>query len=135
MQNRTWRVCAIGAIWWCGASLALAADTTPEQRRDGLAALPWVQGPQEVAVGPRAQLNLGAGQRFLVEKDSGKFLELTGNLPSPGESIMLADGWWAAFDFAEVGYVKDDEKLDPDALLKQFPIGGEIKGPDPGGQV
>jgi len=99
---------------------AQAADLTPEQRRDGLASLPWVKGPADVGVGDKAKLKLGDGLGFLPEKESGRFLELTGNLPSPGESILVSDTWWAAFDFADVGYVKDDEKLDPDALLKDL---------------
>lgn len=30
------------------------------------------------------------------------------------------DSWWATFDFDQSGYVKDDEKIDADALLKEL---------------
>ena len=114
----------IGLSLWClGTARAdgpAAADKTPEQRRQEMAALPWVQGPQSVGVGTRADIRIEPGQRYLDDKNSGKFLTLTGNLPAPGESILLGERWWAAFDFADVGYVKDDEKLDPDARLQQL---------------
>lgn len=112
---------ALGALAWCVAGLSVhAADLTPEQAQAQMAALPWVKGPTEVTVGGKAKIKIEKGLAYLSDKDSGKFLQLTGNLPSPGESILLADQWWAAFDFEPVGYVKDDEKLDPDALLKEL---------------
>jgi uncharacterized membrane-anchored protein len=118
----------VGALAaFCLAGLAQAAapaEMTPEQRQQEMRSLPWVEGPNKVGVGTRAEVKIEPGQHYLDDKNSGKFLSLTGNLPSPGESILLGEGWWAAFNFAEVGYVKDNEKLDPDALLK------ELKGID-----
>ncbi|MFL6664634.1 MAG: DUF2167 domain-containing protein [Rhizobacter sp.] len=112
---------AAGALClWMACAMAQAADMSPDERRAAVSALPWVKGPSDVGVGGKAQLKLAEGQGFLAEKDSGRFLELTGNLPSPGESILVARGWWAVFDFADVGYIKDDEKLDADELLKQL---------------
>ena len=63
--------------------------------------------------------------RFLPEKDGPRFLELTGNLPAPGHSVLVGSHWWATFGFSPVGYVKDDEKLDADALLTQIKSGDE----------
>jgi uncharacterized membrane-anchored protein len=112
---------AVGAVVCLWAGLAVAAEPpTPDQRHAAIAALPWSPGPVGVDVGSRARLQLPKGQAFLTERDSAKFLEMTGNLPEPGESILMADRWWAALDFADVGFVKDDEKLDADELLKQL---------------
>ncbi len=113
------RIC--GAVVLAVASWSAQAENPArEQQQSEMAALPWVKGPTEVSVSGKAKVRIDKGLAYLSDKDSAKFLELTGNLPSPGESILAADQWWAAFDFEPVGYVKDDEKLDPDALLKQL---------------
>jgi uncharacterized membrane-anchored protein len=100
------------------AAPLLAAELTPEQTRSEMAKLPWLKGPAQAPLGNKAALALPKGDTFLGEADGSKFLELTGNLPSPGHSVLVADNWWAVLSFSDVGYVKDDEKLDPDALLK-----------------
>jgi uncharacterized membrane-anchored protein len=43
-------------------------------------------------------------------------------LTSGSTNILVApdNSWWATFDFDPSGYVKDDEKIDADALLKQL---------------
>lgn len=105
---------ALGAAAW-GAE----GESTPEQRRAAFQALKWQAGPATTDVGGNATLKLPAGARFLDETEGAKFLKLTGNLPSP-ESILVGDNWWAAFSFSPVGYVKDDEKIDADALLKSM---------------
>lgn len=58
--------------------------------------------------------------RFLDAKNTSRFLELNGNLPtSNAYAIAPPDySWFAVFDFDAVGYVKDDEKIDPNELLK-----------------
>jgi uncharacterized membrane-anchored protein len=91
---------------------------TPEQRREEFAKLPWQAGPANGAVGSRAQLQVPDKARLLPESHGGRFLELTGNLPQPGQTILVTEGWWAVFSFHDIGYIKDDEKLDADALLK-----------------
>ena len=105
---------ALGAAAW-GAE----GESTAEQRRAQFQALKWQEGPATAALGGNATLKLPAGARFLDETEGAKFLKLTGNLPSP-ESILVGDNWWAAFSFSPVGYVKDDEKIDADALLKSM---------------
>lgn len=105
---------ALGAAAW-GAD----GESTPEQRRAAFQALKWQAGPATTEVGGNATLKLPAGARFLDETEGAKFLKLTGNLPS-ANSILVGDNWWAAFSFSSVGYVKDDEKIDADALLKSM---------------
>ena len=107
-----------------GLTLALTAvgaegDAEREQRRAQFQALKWQTGPATIDVSGKATLKLPDGARFLDEAEGAKFLKLTGNLPS-SESILVGDNWWAAFSFSPVGYVKDDEKIDADALLKSM---------------
>jgi uncharacterized membrane-anchored protein len=96
---------------------AVAEENTREQIRAEMRALNWQAGPATAAVGSRASLKLPAGASFLDEKEGAKFLKLTGNLPSDN-NILVGDNWWAALSFSPVGYVKDDEKIDADDLLK-----------------
>lgn len=104
---------------------AQAAEPTPEQRREQIMKLGWVEGPTHAGIGDKAAIDTPAQTRFLPERDGERFLELTGNLPEPGNSVLVGSNWWATFAFSPVGYVKDDEKLDADALLKQIRSGDE----------
>lgn len=96
---------------------ARAAPT--EQETDAaIRALPWQPGPATAAIADKSTIAIPKDGAFLNDKSGTKFLELNGNLPSPGTSILTTPTWWAAFDFDPMGYVKDGEKIDADALLK-----------------
>lgn len=84
------------------------------------AKLPWQRGPVTGPVGDRAQLAIPSGTGLLPEASGTRFLELTGNLPEPGHTVLVHGDWWAVFAFRESGYIKDDEKLDADVLLKSL---------------
>lgn len=117
---RTARTACLGACLatlWLAAGAASAQDLSPEQRREEFAKLPWQVGPTSGAVGTKAKLQVPDKARLLPESHGGRFLELTGNLPQPGQTILVAGNWWAVFSFNDIGYIKDDEKLDPDQLL------------------
>lgn len=85
-------------------------------------ALPWVKGPADGIIGDKAKIHMGASGRFLGAEGTSKFLELTGNLPGPNQyTLVSTDGnWFAILSFDSIGYVKDDEKIDADALLKSM---------------
>ncbi len=100
--------------------LSFAVTRTPEETQAAMRALQWQNGPGTGAVADKATIKLNEGLSFLDESNSNKFLELTGNLPSPGYNILATNDWFAAFSFNSSGYVKDDEKIDADALLKQI---------------
>jgi uncharacterized membrane-anchored protein len=102
----------------CVAGHALAAND--EDPGSKIRALAWQRGPTQSALGRQATLAVPAEKAILSESDSSKFLELTGNLPTQGINILAGESWWATFEFDPVGYVKDDEKIDADALLKQM---------------
>ena len=102
------------------AAVHSSAAPSPEERRAAMAALPWKQGPATGPLGDKATMSVPKDAALLGEDGSVKFMDLTGNLPTPGYSIVASDGWFAAFSFSPVGYVKDDEKIDADALLKDL---------------
>jgi uncharacterized membrane-anchored protein len=98
-----------------------------EQKPDPIEQLQWQRGPSTVAIGVKARLALPAGYRFLNAAETRKFMELTQNIPSEDEYVLAPENleWWTAFTFADTGYVKDDEKLDPAELLTSIKEGTE----------
>jgi uncharacterized membrane-anchored protein len=106
--------------------LVSTAALTPvlAQGTDEFAKLPWVSGPEFGKIADQATIKLADKYMFLGADGTSRFLELTGNPPRPNHYLILprAEGanWWAVFHFSPEGYVKDDEKLDADALLKSL---------------
>jgi uncharacterized membrane-anchored protein len=82
--------------------------------------LAWQKGPGEGAIGSRAKIRIAPGLVFLDDKGTRRFLELMGNPPRDGHYLLAPASldWFAVFSFDPVGYVKDDEKIDPDGLLE-----------------
>jgi uncharacterized membrane-anchored protein len=125
MSNRLWRAptCALAATLlaaFTATAFGAEPEPQPEQQdvRSEMAKLPWQKGPATGDVSGHAKLAIPEGADLLPESSGARFLELTGNLPEPGETILVRHGhWWATLSYDESGYVKDDEKLDPDALL------------------
>ena len=99
-----------------------SAAVNPDDAADAIRALDWHVGPQTENVASKATLKTDSTLAFLDEGNSKKFLELTGNIPESGNFVLLSTkhNWWATFSFNPLGYVKDDEKIDPDALLQQL---------------
>lgn len=107
-----------------------AATTEAEAKRrfdEAVAALAWVKGPTTVEVAGNSKLAIPEGYAFLDQRNTDKFLELTRNVPS-GEEVLVArqDLEWVAYlSFSDEGYVKDDEKIDADELLKSLQEGAK----------
>jgi len=106
------------------ASLLLFAFAAQAQRDPSaiiqeLQKLAWQKGPGEGIIGAQAKIRIPQGYAFLDEKNTRHFLELMGNPPRDGHTMIAPASldWFAVFSFDAVGYVKDDEKIDPDALL------------------
>ena len=103
------------------AAACLFASTASAQENDPIAALPWQAGPTTAKIGETATLKVPAGYKFLGPAGAREFNRLTEN-PSPDvDEYMLAkqdQTWVAFFSFDDSGYVKDDEKLDPEDILK-----------------
>lgn len=120
------------ALAACAAVLALALSAAPALAQQGdegdseaervFKSLNWQEGPGRSAIAGRASIALAQGQAALDAANTSKFLTLTGNLPVPDNYLVLDRDkkWWAVFSFDDIGYVKDDEKIDADALLKEL---------------
>jgi uncharacterized membrane-anchored protein len=119
MSKQIWRVsvCALAAALAIGASAPSVAADSEQDVRSEMQKLPWQEGPATGDVGSRSKIQIPDGARLLPESSGSRFLELTGNLPEPGDTVLVRKGWWATLSFDDSGYVKDDEKLDADALL------------------
>jgi uncharacterized membrane-anchored protein len=122
-MTRLSRALAAAALAACTLHAAAAADPSaaaPDPAMAEIRNLHWQKGPATGAVDAKSSIAIPKDAAFLDSSSGSRFLELNGNLASPGTSILATRSWWAAFDFSPVGYVKDDEKIDADALLKSI---------------
>ncbi|OTG81448.1 hypothetical protein B9T33_07225 [Acinetobacter sp. ANC 5054] len=106
----------------------MASETAAQsEQASPMAQLNWHMGPQSERIADVATLKTKSEQGYLDTADSDRFLEMTGNLPSGQTNILVAqdDSWWATFDYESSGYIKDDEKIDADALLKELKASDE----------
>jgi uncharacterized membrane-anchored protein len=113
-----------------GFGLLLFAFPAQAQREPGqiiqeLQKLAWQKGPGEGAIGSKAKIRIPNGFSFLDDRNTRRFLELMGNPPRDNHYMIAPANldWFAVFSFDPVGYVKDDEKIDADALLKSLKEG------------
>lgn len=101
-----------------------AQNTSERSTLSAIAALPWTHGPATVPATTRATIKISKGLSALDNKGTEKFLQLSGNLPDDEHYLIMdmksPSQWWAVFSFDDIGYVKDDEKIDADALLKEM---------------
>jgi len=107
---------------FCFFSFVASAVVNPDDAGQAIKALDWHLGPQTENIASKATLKTDSTLAFLDENNSKKFLELTGNIPESGNFVLMSTSnyWWATFSFDPIGYVKDDEKIDSDALLQQL---------------
>ena len=90
--------------------------------------LPWVRGPTTGQIGANASIKVPEGYAFLGPDGAREFNRITENPDSGVDEYILAKqdlSWVAFFSYDAVGYVKDDEKLDADDLLKSVTEGTE----------
>jgi len=108
-----------------------AAQRDPVVVMQELQKLAWQKGPGEGAIGARAKIRVPEGYSFLDDRNTRRFLELMGNPPRDHHYLIAPANldWFAVFSFDAVGYVKDDEKIDADALLDSLK-----KGDGPGNE-
>jgi uncharacterized membrane-anchored protein len=93
-----------------------------EEFRAKLRALNWVKGPTTVTISGNSTLKLPEDYLFLDAANTAKFEELTHNL-SGGKEVLMGPRslkWVAYMTFSDDGYVKDDEKIDGDAILSSL---------------
>ncbi len=87
----------------------------------------WVTGPATVTLGDDvAEIKLPAGYRFADAEATRTLMQAMGNPPSQQEVGLITPAgeanWFVVFEYAPVGYVKDDDQaeIDADALLKSI---------------
>ena len=82
--------------------------------------LDWKFGPTQGGIAGVATITVPTGSAFLGSTGTRRFLELQGNLGTDaGYTFAPSDvSWFSVFSFDPAGYVSDDEKIDPDALLE-----------------
>jgi uncharacterized membrane-anchored protein len=131
MHGADVRVCRFLASLALLAVLAIPSPAAPQSQMtqdqvlSEMAALQWQRGPTEARIGTVATIRVPKGVMFLDSVGTRRFLELTGNPPRDNRYTLAADdvSWFSVFIFDPSGYVKDDEKLDPAALLKTLQNG------------
>jgi uncharacterized membrane-anchored protein len=97
---------------------------------DQLANLNWNVGPSSASIAGNASISFGEDYASLGVNDTNKFLELLGNLPSSEQryAVVKSDlSWFVVLRYEDSGYIKDDEKIDADALLTALKK-GNIEG-------
>jgi uncharacterized membrane-anchored protein len=87
--------------------------------------LGWQSGPSDGKIAGRATIAIPAKYVFLGAADTSKFLTLMRNLPRTDSYTFAPQNldWFSIFDFDETGYIKDDEKIDADAVLQSLKEG------------
>jgi uncharacterized membrane-anchored protein len=102
-----------------------AAEAKPKTREEALkqAGVKLQAGPATVPLGKVAELKLPEGYHFVGQDSLDRFYELTQNMRSGSEvGVVIAPGYMLYFDYAETGYVKDEDKdkLDAGKLMKSM---------------
>lgn len=113
MKRLSWVLA--GVLFWAMSFSAAAQDA-----RAVLQSLSWVEGPKTVSVGSNGTFSIPAGYVFLSSADTRRWLEEVTQNPSSGNEFFFAPSslsWWAIFQYEATGHVKDDEKIDADALM------------------
>jgi uncharacterized membrane-anchored protein len=108
-----------------GAAYAQQQQQSEQDLGSQLRQLNWQTGPAAGKIAGKASISIPANYVFLDAADTSKFLTLLKNLPR-SDSYTFAPkdlSWFSVFDFESTGYVKDDEKIDPDALLQSLKEG------------
>ena len=110
---------ALFAMAFAAPVTAKGKTETIDPTTQSILALDWKRGPAPQPVTVRATIALPPKTMYLDAAGTAKFLELTGNLPEADSYTIAADdlSWFAVVDFNDMGYVKDDEAIDPNALL------------------
>ncbi|TQM17065.1 putative membrane-anchored protein [Pseudoxanthomonas sp. 3HH-4] len=90
--------------------------------------LPWQLGPSVGKIGTRATVDVPEGYAFLDVVGTRRLNQLLENPPDGDDTYTLAPhdlSWIGFFSFREMGYVKDDEKVDADDVLESVRKGTE----------
>lgn len=109
------------------STFSLVPVQAQQSAADQFASLHWGKAPSVAPITSRANIKLTGDLLYLDEIETNKFLKLTGNLPQTQSYTLYhsRENWFAIFHFTNDGYVKDDEKIDANALLSALKKGNE----------
>jgi uncharacterized membrane-anchored protein len=112
--------CALGATVSVPAMAFAQTQTEQQEVSRQLAELGWYESGKVGNIAGKATFQASEKYTFLSPSDTDKFLVINGNPSTGGISNTIAPvqgDWFAILSFAPEGLVKDDEKIDADALL------------------
>lgn len=100
--------------------IVFSGSAQGQSYQEQLKQLQFQNGPTVGKIADEATITVPKGYVFLDSANSRRFLEINGNPPRDGRFIFGPDSldWFVVFSFNASGYVKDDEKIDADALLQ-----------------
>lgn len=109
----------LAAFALASASLVSFAQSAPSDTEKQLKELHWARPGTTGDLAGKAVFKVSENYTFLSADDTDKFLKLNGNLPHHGAVTIAAtkSNWFGILSFAPEGFIKDDEKIDADALL------------------
>jgi uncharacterized membrane-anchored protein len=108
-------------------SIANETGTAEDQQvKQAFESLNWITSGKAPIAGT-AEFAVPEGYGFLNPPDTKKLMELMQNPSSGREYFFSPQGmpWFAVLEYEQTGYIKDDEKIDPDALLESIRRGTE----------
>jgi uncharacterized membrane-anchored protein len=101
-----------------------SADIDPETAKL-FQSIEWLEGPATGALGDKATVQIPAGMAFTGKDGTKKWMAATHNLYDESMLGVVVPkdenaGWWAVFDYNDVGHISDSEKdkLNADDILK-----------------
>ena len=102
------------------SSFFLASLSYAEDLYKNYGELNWQNGPKTQSILNKSTILLSKDLVFLNLVETDKYLSLTNNQPFGVEELLAPKDlqWQAYFSFEDVGYIKDDDELDADELLK-----------------
>jgi uncharacterized membrane-anchored protein len=108
------------AVFVLASHHALAEETKPEAPQ-----YKFQNGPKSIELGNAITIALPEGYSFLDGDEARKAMEFMGNRPDPAtRGLVVKDGsdWYIFYEFADEGYIRDDDAadLDPDNILKSI---------------
>ena len=111
-------------------SSSAAPDEEDDASNDGLGKLDWQPSPKVIDLGHSLSLALPEKHMFLGRSDATKVLAKMGSFHSDNLLGLVVDksggdDWVVTIRYDEEGYVKDDEKIDADELMKAIKEGTE----------
>lgn len=118
-------ITSIVLLFVTAPAAAQSQNAAEEQRQEQAAreilAMPWI-ARGEGSVGGVASIPAATDARVLAGDSVARFIQLTGNLPDPGATVVAPKDlhWFSLYDYSDVGYVTDKDNIDADALLKSL---------------